>query len=63
LFLRFSFLSSSAEAFSFGHKFHISSFILFSHIKFAFKLFQSWVSSEIPFFGLVWIEILSQTHH
>jgi hypothetical protein len=38
LFLRFSFLSSSAEALTFGHGFHISSFLLFSHIKYTFKL-------------------------
>jgi len=57
LFLRFSFLSSSAEALTFGHKFHISSFLPSSHIKFTLKLFQSVVSSEIPFFCLVgWIE-------
>jgi len=53
LFLRFSFLSSSAEALAFGHRFHISSFLSFSHIKYTFKLLRSWVSSEIPF--LAWL--------
>jgi len=48
LFLCFSFLSSSAEALTFGHKFHISSFLPFQRIKYAFKLFQSWASSETP---------------
>jgi hypothetical protein len=41
LFLRFSFLSSSAEALAFGHKLHISNFVPLSYIKCMFKLFPA----------------------
>jgi hypothetical protein len=47
LFLRFSFLSSSAEAFAFGHESHISSFLCSSHINFMFKLFMEYAQLQV----------------
>jgi len=59
LFLRFSFLPSPAEALTFGHKFHISSFLPF-HILSARSSFSRVGSvPRLPFL-VGWIEFLSQ---